>query len=65
MVQSRTFGGTMVMWRRSFDPYVTVLTTESTAILPIKFAPPQQPVTFHIAIYLPTGGRNEEFVDVM
>lgn len=65
LLQSRTFGGTIVLWRQSIDPYITVLSTDTTALLPIKFAPPLQPITFHFTIYLPTSGKNNEFVDVI
>ena len=53
------------MWKRELDPHVTVLPVDTTAFLPLKFAPPDHPVTFQFTVYLPTSSKFEEFVDCM
>ena len=62
LVQSRAFGGTMVMWKREHDPYVSVYTVQSTAFLPIIFHPPGSALSIHIAVYLPTMGLESQFL---
>ena len=60
--KSRAFGGTLVLWRKYLDPYITLFPTESTAILPIVLQMPGTRVSAHICIYLPTHGRDNEYV---
>ena len=60
---AKTTGGTMVMWKTKLAKYVTVHPVRTTSFLPIIFSPPDSPVTVHIAIYLPTAGRDTEYVD--
>ena len=62
---SRSIGGTMIMWRQEHDPFVKVLPFSSTSFLPILFCPPELPPTIHIAVYLPTAGRESEFIEAL
>lgn len=56
-------GGTMVMWRKSLNPFVTVKkVVDSTAILPLVLCLPNIPTSIHVALYLPTAGREAEFL---
>ena len=55
---NQAHGGTL-------DPFVTVLTTESSRILPILLELPGYQPTIHINIYLPTSGREKEFIDAL
>ena len=57
LTSSKAHGGTMTMWRRSLDPYVTVHATESASIIPIIFEPPGLQASVHLTVYLPTAGR--------
>ena len=50
------------MWRNQFDPYITVHPTQSSAILPLVLQLPSTKTSVHIAIYLPTSGKEAEFV---
>ena len=61
----KSVGGTMVMWRTKLGPYIKTVPTTSTAILPIIVSLPGFSVTAHIAIYLPTSGREAEFVSAL
>ena len=62
---SRSVGGTMIMWRQEHDPFVTILPFSSTSFLPILFCPPDLPPTIHVAVYLPTAGRDSEFIEAL
>ena len=61
--KSKATGGTMVMWKTELTEYVTIQPVKSTSFLPIIFSPPGSPVTVHIALYLPTAGRDIDYVD--
>ena len=60
--RSKAYGGTMVMWKKELHPYVTVHPPISSAILPIIFQPPSCRPTIHISVYLPTNGRESQFL---
>ena len=55
-------GGTMVVWRRSLDPYIKVVEVSSSAFLPILLTIPGYCPSVHVALYLPTHGQDSEFV---
>ena len=59
---SRCNGGVLAMWKREFDPFITVVPVESSSFLPIVFNPPGSHCTIHIGIYLPTAGLDPEFI---
>ena len=63
LTKSRTTGGTMVMWKSSLDKYVQAHPVVSTSFLPVIFSPPGYPVSVHIALYLPTAGRDADYVE--
>ena len=60
--KSRAKGGTMLMWLTSLDQYVTILPTSSPAILPAMVKMPGLITSYHIGIYLPTAGKEEDFI---
>ena len=55
----------MVMWRSKLDPYVKVLHTSSSSSLPIILSIPGLCTTAHIAVYLPTSGKESEFITAL
>ena len=63
MIKNKSYGGTMALWKKSLNQYVTVLPTETSSFLPILFQPPGSPESVHLSIYLPTSGKESEFVD--
>ena len=63
LVQSKAHGGTLLLWKTSLDPHVTVSTLTTTSFLPIIFHPPGLLPTIHITVYLPTAGQDIQFVD--
>ena len=63
ILRHKAVGGTMALWKRSIDKYISVFPVLSTAFLPIIYTPPHLPVSAHIAIYLPTAGKDAEFLE--
>ena len=61
LVCNKAYGGTMVMWRTCHDPYVDIHPVNSSSILPIILRLPGHQVSVHIAVYLPTHGKDSEF----
>ena len=61
----KAVGGTMIMWRSKLDPYIKVLPTSSSSSLPILLAIPGLCTTAHIAVYLPTSGKESEFITAL
>ena len=55
----------MIMWKKEHDPYVTIPSVSSSSYLSLIFAPPDVQPTIHIVVYLPTSGRESEFVEEM
>ena len=62
---SKTYGGTLLMWRSELDPFVTPLPTTSPSFLPILLKIPGCAPSIHIALYLPTSGRDPAFVSAL
>ena len=50
------------MWHVSLCPYVTIMPTESSHFQTVLLKPPDAVPSLHTIIYLPTAGKNEEFV---
>ena len=59
---SRSVGGTLAMWRKHLDPYITVHPTQTSAVLPLVLQLPGAKISAHIAVYLPTIGKDAQFV---
>ena len=53
----------MTLWRKELDPYVTILEPTSSRILVLVLDVPGFQVNIHINIYLPTSGKEEEFME--
>ena len=53
----------MAMWKKLLDPYVTPLSSSSSTIFPFLLKLPERKESMHIAIYLPTHGKDVEFLE--
>ena len=62
IMQSRAHGGTAVLWKRDLDPFIEIIPTNTTAFLPVALSMPGLRTSIHISIYLPTHGKDSEFV---
>ena len=63
LIQKRAKGGTMVLWKKNLDQLVTVFPSPSSSLLPIVFTPPNQVPAILLTIYLPTAGKDVEYVE--
>ena len=59
---NKTKGGTMILWRNRLDPYVTVMEAVSTSFLFIVLDIPGTQPSIHGAVYLPTAGKEVEYM---
>ena len=62
-VKNRSNGGTMILWKNNLDKFVTVLNTETPSFLGILFHHPDCEPSLHISLYLPTSGKESEFIE--
>ena len=51
-IRNRSIGGTLVMWTKSLDPYVSIHTVSTTSFIPLIHKLPGYPLSIHIALYL-------------
>lgn len=58
----RPKGGTMAMWTFDLDPFITIHPTHSSSILAVILNIPNTQTSIHIGIYLPTSGKDSEFL---
>ena len=63
MTSSKAHGGTMALWRKDFDPFVTICKVETTAFLPLVFSPPNRQASIHVTVYMPTSGKDDAFME--
>ena len=61
----RAKGGCMILWKTHLDSHVHPCLSSSSSFLPIVFSPPGHRTSIHLSIYLPTAGRDTEFVEEM
>ena len=62
LIKNSSFGGTLYMWRKWLDPFVTIHPVTSPSFTPIVMKIPNYQTSVHIGIYLPTHGKDTEFV---
>ena len=64
-IKNRSNGGTMILWKKTLDKFVSILPTVSSSFLPLLFQPPSSPPSLHLSLYLPTSGKETEFTEEM
>ena len=60
--KSRTHGGTLALWKKDLDPYITVLEPSSSRVLALLLDIPGYQVSIHITVYLSTSGKDSDFM---
>lgn len=63
IIKSKPIGGTMVLWHNSIDPFVTPQPSPTSAISVIALNVPGCRTSIHLAIYMPTSGKDSEFIN--
>lgn len=61
-LKNRSLGGTMLLWDKDIDPYIEVLKPSSQAFLVAVLKLPSMKTSLHVTLYLPTHGKDYEFV---
>lgn len=61
--RGRAHGGTLVLWKKNLDKFVSVIETNTSRILPIIIDIPGYVISAHICIYLPQANLETQFVD--
>ena len=60
--KSRAHGGTLALWKKELDPYITVHEPSSSHVLAIILEKPGYQTSIHITVYLSTAGKDGEFM---
>ena len=55
-------GGTCIMWKTSISPFVKILPTSSPSFVSVMVTPPGILPSVHTAVYLPTAGKDGEWL---
>ena len=59
--RSRAHGGTLAIWKKEYDPYVSIIEPSTSRVLAIVLEKPGMETGNRITIYLPTAGKDAEF----
>ena len=62
MVKSRIVGGTLLIWAAYLDPYVTIHPPTTSSFTALILNMPGYITTIHVVIYMPTSGKENEFI---
>ena len=62
MSRSRLVGGTMVLWEPNLDPYVSIHPTGTSSFTVLILQIPGYQISVQISLYMPTSGKDQEFV---
>ena len=61
--RSHAFGGTLMLWKNDLHPFIEPVTVKTSSFLPIILHPLGSSPSIHICIYLPTAGKDKQFVE--
>ena len=62
LARSRAHGGTLAIWKKEIDAYVTVIEPSSSHVLALLLDRPGYRPSVHITVYLSTAGRDADFM---
>ena len=65
ITQSTAYGGTMIFWKSSLDPFISLHPVSTSSFLPLVFNKPGVPTSIHIALYMPTSGKESQFIEII
>ena len=60
--KTKAKGGTLVMWKNYLSPFITIIPVDTPAFLPVLLTIPHFLPSIHIALYLPTAGKETQYV---
>ena len=59
--QAFSYGGTLLLWKNELTSFISIFPVDTPAFTPLILKAPETPVSAHIALYLPTQGKDQEF----
>ena len=62
---SKAKGGTMILWKTSLDPFVSIIPTNTPSVVAVLLKVPGYIASVHVAIYLPTAGQEVQFISAL
>ena len=62
LTHAKAKGVTMVMWHTSLSPFIKVIETNSPSFVSVLFSPPGCLPSLHTGVYLPTAGRDGDWL---
>ena len=62
MAKNRSVGGTLLLWEKCLDPFITIHPVSTSSFLPLILKLPGSQLSIHIALYLPTHGKDSQFL---
>ena len=62
LVSNHAVGGTLCLWKRCLDPFISVHHVSTSSFTPLILALPNLKISIHIGVYLPTHGKDLEFI---
>ena len=63
LTKLRLKGGTMVLWKHEFDPFIAKCPCISSSFCSVVLSLPGSAPSIHTTIYLPTAGRDDDFIE--
>ena len=63
LITRRAHAGVLVFWKKSLDPFISIIDVNSSRFHILIFSHPNLPTTVHFTIYLPTSGLDCDFVE--
>ena len=64
LANSLAHGGTLILcWKHSLDQYIKIIEVDTSRFLVVVLNIPGHPLSIHICLYLPTSGRNTEYLE--
>ena len=61
-LRNRSLGGTLLLWDKNLDPFIEICKPTSPAFLVAVMKIPGLRTSVHVTVYLPTSGKDYEFV---
>ena len=53
----------MILWKNNLSPFIRELSPPSASFMPVLLSPPGVLPSIHVAVYLPTAGRDTEYFE--
>ena len=61
-IRNRSNGGTSILWKNKLDKFINIIPPTTPSFLGLLFSPPDCQPSLHVSLYLPTSGKEEEFI---